>query len=61
MISTCPGFVYPVHPVEKYVTGIPNGIGEIVFSKNNATDTIALPPIDLSVPENLQTATFALG
>ena len=31
-----------------------------MFSKNDS-QIIALPPIDLSIGEDLQTATFALG
>jgi hypothetical protein len=29
--------------------------------KNELADDVAIPPIDLKVPNDLQTATFALG
>jgi len=31
------------------------------MTNRQTTELAAVPPIDLTVPENLQTATFALG
>jgi hypothetical protein len=31
------------------------------FSKTQSLETLTTPPIDLAVPDTLETATFALG